>query len=47
MPTKQVGLGSWGVLELDVSCSHYGQDLELYGKKIDALINPSTTKKYS
>jgi len=30
---------------LDALCGHYGQDLELQGKKFEALINPSLAKR--
>jgi len=32
-------------VELDVLCDHYGQDLELQGKKFKALITPLVAKR--
>lgn len=45
MPSKSVGLGSWGVVDLEVLCSHYGKEQELNGKKFSPLINPDAVKR--
>ena len=45
LPLRQVGMGSWGVLELEKLCNHFGQDLHIDEKKICALINVDATKR--
>ena len=37
--------GSWGVLELEKLCNHFGKDLQIDEKEICALINVDATKR--
>ena len=34
LPFRHVGMGSWGVLELERLCNHFGKDLQIDEKKI-------------
>ena len=45
LPSRQVGMGSWGVLELERLCNHFGMDLQIDEKKICALMNVDATKR--
>ena len=29
LPSRQVGMGSWGVPELERLCNHFGKDLKI------------------
>ena len=39
MPSKQVGLANWRVVDLKLLCGQYGVECEIGGKKIFTLIN--------
>ena len=38
-------MGSWGVLELERLCNHFGKDHKIDEKEFCALINVDVTKK--
>ncbi len=33
LPSRHVGMGSWGVSELERLCNHFGKDLQIDEKK--------------
>ena len=39
MPSKRVGLNSWGVADLEVLLSHYAVEKEIVGKILPPLVN--------
>ena len=45
MPSKQVGLANWGVVEFKLLCGQYRVQHEIGGKKIPPLLNSSTIKR--
>ena len=45
LPSRQVGMRSWGVPKLERLCNHYDKDLQIDEKKICALINVDATKR--
>jgi hypothetical protein len=44
MPFRQVGLASWGCVELEILCAHYGVEHQIDGKVYHPLINIATMK---
>jgi hypothetical protein len=45
MPTRHVGLSSWGVVDLEKLCEHYGQNREFNGKVLPTFIYVTATKR--
>lgn len=45
MPTRQVGLASWGVQEMETLCAHYGVQREFHGKTLSPLVNSAAIKQ--
>ena len=46
LPSRRVGIGSWGVPKIERLCNHFGKDLQINEKKQNcALINVDATKK--
>ena len=45
LPSRQVGMGSWGVQELEKLCNHFGKDLHNDETNFCALINVDATKR--
>jgi len=43
LPSKHVGIGSWGVPKLQRFCNYFGKDLKIDGKEFCALINVDAT----
>lgn len=44
MAFRQVGLASWGCIELEILCAHYGVEHQIDGKVYRPLINIATMK---
>jgi hypothetical protein len=44
MPFRQVGLASWGCVELEILCAQYGVEHQIDGKVYHPLINIATKK---
>ncbi len=44
MPFRQVGLASWGCVELEILCAQYGVEHQIDGKVYHRLINIATKK---
>ena len=45
LPSRHVGMGSWGNPELKRLCNHFGKDLKIDEKEFCALINVDVTKR--
>ena len=45
LPSRHVGVGSWGVSEPERPCNHFGKDLNIDEKEFCALINANVTKR--
>jgi hypothetical protein len=45
MPSKQVGLANWGMVDLELLCGQYGVEREIGGRKIPPLINLIAIKR--
>ena len=39
MPSRQISLANWGVVDLELVCGQYGVEREIGGRKIPPLIN--------
>ena len=45
MPSRRVGLASWGVTELELLLKHYGVQKEVGGKILPLLVNFDACKR--
>jgi hypothetical protein len=45
MPSRPVGMASWGVIELEKLCTHFGKNRKILDKEYAAMINVDVVRK--